>query len=140
MARTTVLLADDHPGTAALLRDLLQGAYDVVGKVADGHALVTEAEQLAPDVIVTDIAMSGLDGIEATRRILAGNPDARIVLVSVHTEWSLVEQGLAAGALGYVAKSVAGDELMPTIQAALRGERRVIGALGPPDTDTSKSR
>lgn len=130
MARPTVLLADDHPGNTALLRDLLQTAFDVVGEVADGQSLVDEAERIAPDIIVADIAMPGLDGIEAAHRILAKNPAMRIVLVTVHADLALVGRGLDAGALGYVVKRVAGDELVPAIQAALRGERRVRGVAG----------
>jgi DNA-binding NarL/FixJ family response regulator len=122
-----VLLADDHAGNAALLRDLLEAAYDVVGEVADGWKLLAEVERLAPDVVVTDISMPGLDGIEASRRILARNPATRVVLVTVHTDPALVERGLAAGALGYVVKRVAGDELVPAVQAALEGKRRVTG-------------
>ena len=136
MTRATVLLADDHSGNAALLRGVLQATYDVVGEVADGHALVAEAERLAPDAIVTDISMPGLDGIEAARHILAKNPDARIVLVTVHSARTLVERGLAAGALGYVVKRVAGNELVPAIHAALRGVRRVAGVPGLNDDGT----
>ena len=85
MPRATVLLADDHPVTAALLRQLLWATFDVVGEVSDGYALVEAAERLKPDVIVTDITMPGLDGIEAARRILAMDAAARIVFVTVHS-------------------------------------------------------
>ena len=123
----TVLLADDHPMNTALLRSLLVTAFDVVGDVADGRALIAEAERLSPDVIVTDIGMPGIDGIGAARCILARNPGARIVFVTVHNDPEVVRQGLATGALGYVVKLVAGDELVPAIHAALRGERHVTG-------------
>ena len=125
--RPTVLLADDHPMNTALLRSLLVTAFDVVGDVADGRALIAEAERLSPDVIVTDIGMPGVDGIEAARCILARNPRARIVFVTVHNDPEVVRQSLATGALGYVVKLVAGDELVPAIHAALRGERHVTG-------------
>jgi DNA-binding NarL/FixJ family response regulator len=138
MTRPSVLLAEDHPESAALLRDLIQAAYDVVGEVADGYALVAEAERLAPDVIVTDISMPGLDGIEAACRIRARNTTVRIVLVTAHSEPALVERGLSAGALGYVVKGVAGDELVPVIYAALRGERRVRGVAGLNDDGTPR--
>lgn len=123
--RATVLLADDHPMNTALLRSLLAPAFDVIGDVADGRALVAAAARLSPDVIVSDIGMPGVDGIEAARRILARNPDARIVFVTVHSEPEVVRRSLAIGALGYVVKLVAGDELVPAVHAALRGERHV---------------
>ena len=140
MTRPRILLADDHAGNAALLRGLLETAYDVVGQVADGHALVAEVERLAPDVVVTDIGMPGLDGIEAARRILARNAAARIVLVTVHADPDLVERGLAAGALGYVVKRAAGCALVPAIRAALEGKRRVTGVAELDEDGTPKGR
>ena len=127
--RARVLLADDHPGTTDLLCRVLQAEFEVVGCVRDGNALVAAAETLSPDVIVTDIAMPGLDGITAATVILARNPAARIIFVTVHDDRLLMERGLATGALGYVLKPAAGDELLPAVRAALRGERHVIGAL-----------
>ena len=95
----------------------------------DGSALVSAAEQLSPDVIVTDISMPGLDGIAAATAILRRNPAARIVFVTVHGDRILVERGLATGALGFVLKLEAGDELVPAVHAALRGERHVSRVL-----------
>ena len=118
-----LLLADDHAGTRNLLRLLLEPEFDVVADVADGQALVTAARQLSPDVIVTDISMPGLDGITAAAAILCRNPAARIVLITVYSDTSLLKRGLSSGALGYVLKARAGDELVPAVHAALRGER-----------------
>jgi DNA-binding NarL/FixJ family response regulator len=129
--RKTVLLADDHRETAEQLRSLLQWVFDVVAVVNDGRALVSAAARLAPDVIVTDISMPGLDGIEACALIRRNNAAARIVLVTVHCEPTLVERGFAAGALGYVLKDAAGDDLVAAVHAALDGEHYVSGALSP---------
>jgi len=129
MRRPTVLLADDHAETAQQLRELLESQFDVVALVEDGRALVSSAARLLPDAIVADISMPGLDGIEASVLIRRSDPDARIVLVTVHSESVLVERGLAAGALGYVLKDAAGDELVPAVRAALGGERFVSSAL-----------
>ena len=123
--RPTVLLADDHVPTAGQLRTLLQRQFEVVAVVEDGRALVRAVAQLSPDVIVADISMPILDGIDAAALILRGNPAARIVLVTVHDEPMLMDRGLAAGVLGYVLKETAGDELVPAIHAALDGTRYV---------------
>ena len=129
MRRPRVLLADDHAETARQLRELLESQFDVVALVGDGRALVSSAARLSPDAIVADISMPGLDGIEASVLIRRSDPDARIVLVTVHSEPALVARGEAAGALGYVLKDAAGDELVPAVRAALDGERFVSSAL-----------
>ena len=129
MRLSRVLLAEDHAETAEQLRELLRPHFDVVALVEDGRALVSAAERLAPDVIVTDISMPGLDGIEACVLILRTDPQARIILVTVHSEPLLVERGLAAGAVGYVLKDTAGDELVAAVHAALSGDRYVSRAL-----------
>jgi DNA-binding NarL/FixJ family response regulator len=129
MTRPRVLLAEDHAETLDLLSLLLQREFEVLGSVQDGHALISAAQQMAPDVIVTDISMPGLDGIAAAAIIRRVDPLARIVLVTMHTEPSLVARGLAAGALGYVLKLAAGDDLVPAVHAALEGRRYVSAAL-----------
>ena len=131
MTRARVLLADDHAGNMELLCRLLQPEFDVVASVQDGLALVSAADALSPDVIVTDISMPGLDGISAAIVILRRNPAARIVFVTVHRDGILMERGLATGALGYVLKLAAGDDLLPAVRAALRGERHVSRVLDP---------
>jgi DNA-binding NarL/FixJ family response regulator len=120
-----VLLADDHPAVAEDLRAVLDAEFDVIATVGDGYGLVAAADTLTPDVIVTDIAMPGLDGIAAAGEILQRNPRARIVFVTVHNDAELVEKAFATGVLGYVLKLTAGDELVPATHAALRGERYV---------------
>lgn len=123
-------MADDHAGTAKQMCALLEPTFDVISLVEDGLTLVKEAARLSPSVIVTDISMPGLDGIAATMQILRANPQARIVFVTVHSEPLLVQRGMQAGALGYVLKDVAGDELVIAVEAALRGERYVSAAVG----------
>ena len=123
--RARVLLADDHPEILEDLRALVEREFEVIATVGDGHALVAAAEALDPDVIVTDIAMPGLNGIAAAARILGSNPAARIVFVTGYNHPVLVEKGLATGALGYVLKLTAGDDLVPAIHAVLRGEQHL---------------
>jgi DNA-binding NarL/FixJ family response regulator len=123
MGQPRLLLAEDHRDTAELLRRLLQPEFDVVGQVQDGLALVDAEERLSPDVIVSDIAMPGMDGIAAANCILRRNPQARIVLVTVYGDPVLEQQGFERGVLGYVLKRTAGQALLPAVRSALRGER-----------------
>jgi DNA-binding NarL/FixJ family response regulator len=136
-SRPRLLLADDHAETAEQLRKLLQPHFDVVALVEDGRALVSAVAQLSPDVIVTDISMPNLDGIDAAALILRSDPAARIVFVTVHDEPLLVERGLAAGALGYVLKDAAGDELVAAVRSALGGKRYVSRAVGQQQGDVN---
>jgi DNA-binding NarL/FixJ family response regulator len=123
--RARVVLADDHPEVVEDLRALMEPEFEVVATVGDGNALVSVAEALAPDVIVTDIAMPELNGIAAAGQILRMNPAARIVFVTVHNDLETVEKVLATGAMGYVLKLMAGDDLVPAIRAVLQGKRHL---------------
>src|SRR5262249_44056081 len=123
--RPRVVLAEDHAWMAQELRNLLAQEFDVIATVADGHALVRTAQTTRPDVVVTDIVMPGLDGIAATAALLATCPDTRVVLITVHDDPGLAERGYAAGALGYVSKHHASQELVPAVRSAIRGERYV---------------
>ena len=133
--RTTLrlLLADDHACTAELLRALLEPEFNIVGDVRDGSALVEAAAALSPDVIVSDISMPCLDGIGAAERILQANPSARVVFVSVFADWLIVRRGFAAGALGFVSKQDAGDELVLAVRAALCGRQHISRSVRQPN-------
>lgn len=123
--RARVVLAENHPASADLLRDLLQSEFDVVGSVGDGRALISAVADLTPDVIVSDIGMPDIDGLEAAREILRRNPLARVVFVTVENNPEVVQQCLDMGALGFVLKVAAGDELVVAVHSALRGRRHV---------------
>jgi DNA-binding NarL/FixJ family response regulator len=131
MPQPRLLLADDHLETAEVLRGLLQPEFDVIAQVQDGYALLSAVERLSPDVIVSDISMPGLDGIAAAAQIVRRHPAARIVFVTVACDPLLMERGFEAGALGYVMKREASDELLPAVRSALRGERHVCRELSP---------
>ncbi len=122
MNRRRVLLADNHAATLQSWRALLEPVFDIVATVGDGEALVDAADRLAPDVIVTDITMPGMSGIAAAEAILRHHPAARIVFATMHADRTLLRRGIAAGAYGYVLKVRVGDDLVPAIWAALRGE------------------
>ena len=125
MSRARVLLADDHRGAADALKSLLERDFEVVAVVEDGLALVEAARRLQPDVIVADISMPGLDGIDATRMILGRHPGALVILFTMHQESDVVHRALEAGARGYVYKLRGIDDVIKAIHSVLRGEEFV---------------
>jgi DNA-binding NarL/FixJ family response regulator len=127
--RIRVLIADDHEEILDYICALLEPEFAVVGAVGDGDALISAADAFKPDVIITDISMPRLSGIEAARRIIQNDPASRIILMTAHSESALVEQGLSAGALGYVLKLNAGDELRQAILSALEEKRFISPGL-----------
>ncbi len=122
MIRPRVLLADDHPALLEATTALLKPVFDIVGTAIDGEKLVAEALRLSPDVIVADITMPILSGIEAAHRLHEVALSARFVFLTIHSEEQFVEACVAEGALGYVIKSHMKVHLIPAIQAALVGE------------------
>ena len=125
MNRPRILLAEDHVGMLQAEVALLSPYFDVIGTAVDGAALVVEARTLRPDVIVTDISMPILNGIEAVHRLQKSGSTARFVFLTVHSEREFVEACMEAGALGYVQKSCMAHHLVPAIQAALNGQSYV---------------
>ena len=108
---------------AAQLRALLEQDFEVVATVGDGRTLVSAAEALRPDVVVTDIAMPDLDGLAATSLLRDRHADIPVILITVDDDPEVVRAGFEAGALGYVLKQDAPDHLLAAIHLALRGER-----------------
>ena len=117
-----VLLADDSVAMLNDVEELLASDFDVVGKTTDGVSVVEAATRLIPDLIVTDLAMPGLSGIEASRKMLRARPDIPIVMLTSHNDARLVEQAFSVGILGYVHKLTAAEELIPALYCALRGQ------------------
>jgi RNA polymerase sigma factor (sigma-70 family) len=129
MKRTTVLLADDHAIVVEGLRRVLEPDFEVLGVVADGLALVKAAENLRPDIIVVDVSMPLLNGIEAARQIRATNQQTKIVFLSMHPDVVYVSEALQAGGSAYVLKSSAGIEIVIAIREALQGGTFVTPAI-----------
>jgi DNA-binding NarL/FixJ family response regulator len=123
--QTTVLLADDHAVVRDGLRALLESGQDlqVVGVAGNGREAVTEAQRLHPDIVIMDIAMPELDGVEATRRIAEKCPDTRVLILSMYLSAEHIHRALQAGAQGYVLKESAGDEVIEAIRALRAGKR-----------------
>ena len=117
-----VLLADDHEIVVEGLKRILETKYELVAAVADGLELVAEAEKLRPDVIVTDISMPLLNGLDAVRQLKKKKGlRAKIVFLTMHADADLATEAFAAGAAGYVLKSSAGRELVDAIDTVLAG-------------------
>ena len=122
--RIRILLADDHAVLRAGLRALLgaQEDLEVVGEASDGAEAVRLTQKLRPDVVVMDIGMPGVNGIDATARIKRDLPAAKVLILSMHDDQGYLRQVLRAGASGYVLKKAADTELLAAIRAAVRGE------------------
>jgi DNA-binding NarL/FixJ family response regulator len=119
--RPRVLLADDHVALLEAASTLLSSDFEVIGTTTDGAGLVAEAMQLNPDVIVVDISMPGLNGIDAVRQLRESGSSAKLVFLTVHTEPEFVDECVGVGATGYVLKSRMKAHLIPAIRAALAG-------------------
>ena len=123
-----ILLADDHALLCEGLKSLLsqQPDFEVVGTVSDGREAVRECARLQPDVVIMDITMRGLNGIEATARIRADRPQVPVIILSMHDSAEHVHRALEAGASGYLVKDSAAQELVDAVRAVRLG-RRYLG-------------
>jgi len=124
MARIRVLLAEDHTIVRKGLRSLLDDEADiqVIGEAEDGRQAVEEVERLLPDVVLMDITMPGLNGLEAARRIKKRFPEVKVLVLTMHSNEEYIFQVLRAGASGYLVKQAAPAELVWAIQAIHRGD------------------
>lgn len=129
--RVRILLADDHQlvrsGIGALLLSLPN--IEIVGQTGDGREAVALAKKLAPNIVLMDIALPGLNGLEATARIVAESPSSYVLILSMHADDEYVRQALRVGAAGYLLKNSAPEELHLAIQAVMRGELWLSSAI-----------
>ena len=124
MSRARVLLADDHRLVAAGVKTLLAAEFDLVGVVEDGRALIAAATTLRPDVIVSDITMPNLNGIEALEELKKIDPGVRMIFLTMHRDVVYARRALEAGACGFVLKHSAPEELIMAVRAALEDAAR----------------
>ncbi len=140
MARPRILLADDHAMLLEAFRALLEPEFDVVGMVTDGRALIAESSRLNPDVVVLDIAMPMLNGLDAGRQLKSQRRPIKLIYLTMNQEPALAAEALRLGASGYVLKSSAASELKQAINEALKGRSyitplimgEVVGSLMEP--------
>jgi len=120
----TILLADDHTIVRQGLAKLLEGEsrFRVVGEACDGREAISKVEQLKPDVVIMDIAMPLLNGIEATRQIKKVHPKTRVVILSMHSHNRFISELFSLGASGYLLKDSSGTDIISAIDAAMRGD------------------
>jgi DNA-binding NarL/FixJ family response regulator len=121
LSRPRVLLADDHAQLLQAAADLLSTHYDTVGTATNGEMLIEEALRLRPEVIVTDIAMPGMSGVEAIKRLHELDFSPRVVILTIHQEEEFMKACMAEGALGFVIKSQMKGHLIAAVESALEG-------------------
>jgi DNA-binding NarL/FixJ family response regulator len=129
MSRPRVLLADDHRIVSEGLKGLLADDFELVGAVEDGRALIAAAKTTKPDVIVADITMPHMNGIDAVAQLKRDNPDVKVVFLTMHQDSAYARRALDAGAHGFVVKHSATAELVMAIHAALKGQTFITPAL-----------
>lgn len=119
MSLLRILIADDHEVARRGIRSLLEShpGWEVVGEAADGREAVNAANRLKPDLVLLDIGMPSLNGLDATRQILAAEPDTRVLILTMHDSEQVVREVLAAGARGFLLKSDAGRDLVAAVEA-----------------------
>jgi len=122
MSAARVLIADDHAFVLEWLGRLLNEKFDVVAAVCDGNLLVEAAARLRPDVIVTDISMPRLNGLEALKQLRAAGVDAKVIVLTVHADADLATEVIRAGASGFVLKLLAASELVTAVEQVLLGQ------------------
>lgn len=121
MTRARILLADDHAMVVAGLSTLLEREFELVGTAGDGRELIAMAERLLPDVVVTDISMPLLNGLEAVRRLKKTLPSLKVVFLTMHGDVDFATEAFRVGASGYLLKHSAAEELTTAIHEALQG-------------------
>jgi DNA-binding NarL/FixJ family response regulator len=129
MSRPRILLADDHLLLLDGLRHLLERHYDLVGTVQDGQSVVSAAQRLQPDLVLMDVAMPVLNGLQAGQRLREQQPKIKLLYVSMYADPPYVEEAMRIGASGYVLKRSGWEELSRAIEAALAGKQYVSSAL-----------
>ena len=136
MSKPRILIADDHSILLAGVKKLLENTYDIVGTVEDGRALIEAAERLKPDVILMDISMPLLNGLDAAQQLKKLLPEAKLLFLTMHSSPTYATEAFKAGASGYLLKQSAASELPQAIEAVLKGQTYLTPAITRPILDT----
>ena len=129
MRRPTILLADDHVVFTDGIIRILEERFDIAGTVTDGSSLFDAASRLHPDVIVADISMPTVSGLEGLRQLQASHVDSRVIFLTMHADAGLAAEAFRLGAKGFVLKQSSGDELVKAIDEVLQGHKYMSAAL-----------
>jgi len=121
MKRQQILLADDHAIIVEAFKTLLEPKYDVVGTVSDGHALLEAADELKPDIIILDVSMPLLNGLDAARRLKETIPEIKLIFLTMNQDPLLAAEAFRVGASGYLLKTSAGPEFLKAVKEVARG-------------------
>lgn len=140
MKKKRILLADDHKIITESLKAILEPTYEVVGIVEDGHMLVKKAARLLPDVIIADISMPELNGLEAIRQIKKEGIGAKVIFLTMHPDVTYASRAFDAGALGYVLKHSAHSELLQAVEKVLHGMKFITERVAKEFENTTYSR
>ncbi len=119
-----ILLVDDYPPVRRIVKSLIEAnpEFLVVGELSDGSALMQFLETSSAEMVILDISMPFMSGLEAARRVKEGHPEVKVLMLSIHKYKEYVERAISAGAEGYLLKEQAGDELLPAITSLRAGE------------------
>lgn len=122
MGSTRILIADDHSSVRVLLRNILETVphWNICGEAENGRLAVSLAQELGPDIMIMDLVMPGMSGLEATRRVLQFNGEARIILTTLHDFPSFVDEARKVGARGCFFKTESGRHAIPAVRAAMK--------------------
>ena len=129
MSRPRIILADDHTMLAEGLRGILEPEFELLRTVADGHELIAAVKELDPDVVVVDISMPNLNGIDAVEELRRSGSRSKVVFLTMHQDVTYAKRALEAGGAGFVLKHSAASELVAAIRASLRGEVYVTPSI-----------
>ena len=130
--RPKVLLADDHVAVREAVGELLGEATELLGRVSDGRELVESARRLRPDIIVTDVVMPVMSGLDAMRQLIAERSTAKFIVLTAHADQGLAARAMGDGASGFLVKQSAGEELLDAVRAVMAGRTYVTRLISVP--------